>query len=302
MRKLSSILLVIIVLVLCLSGCYKLGREKIVFPKDELLSEYLSENNKSMEVIEEKESVKTVFFYRGENKIYSKIYIPDGKGPFPVVIVSGGMGVSLTSNHYLASELASNGIVAVTYDPYGAVDSSKSDGKFIEFSILTQAADIEAIITTISEESYIDTNKVFLWGHSLGGMAASYVGFKNPELIKGMILVEPSFQMNEQAHELFSNYEDIPDIITSPVYCGGPFYRDSWVFDIYELMPDYSGKVLLYAGTNVNSIGGSMPELVTRADELLPSCDLIYVEGADHSFAGTAINQVAKETIEFVKQ
>lgn len=301
MKKLKFIALIIIFGIMGLAGCNKPDRKEIVFPKDELLTEYVSATNKDMEIVEEGEDFKTAFFYRGDSKIYSQIYVPDGKGPFPVVVISGGMGVSLTSNHLLANELSANGIVAISYDPYGAVNQSQSDGQFTDFSVLTQASDIEAIISAISKEDYIDTNKIFLWGHSFGGMSSAYVGLKNPDLIKGMILVEPSFQMNAQAHELYPNYEDIPDIITSPFYCGGPFYRDPWRFDIYELMPDYNGKVLLYAGTNTNSIGGSMPELVTKADKLLPSCDLIFVEGADHSFAGSAINQVTKETIEFVK-
>ena len=64
---------------------------------------------------------------------------------------------------------------------------------------------------------------------------------------------------------------------------------------------DYNGNVVIYSGTKVSSIGAEMPEVFTKADEQFPSCEIIPVEGADHSFAGGAMNTVIDGTVDFVK-
>lgn len=304
MRKLIAVILTISTLVIgcCSCSSYKPGREKIVFPKDEFIAQYVSDNDLPIEVISENEGVKTVFFHRGEQKIYSMIYMPEGKGPFPVVIVSGGLGSSLTANHALAKELSGNGIVAVLFDPISMVSGSKSDGDFLDYSVMSQVADIESIISTISEESYIDTNQIFLWGYSIGGFPSAYVGCRNPEIIKGLILVEPSLFMNDNAKKMFTTIDYIPDVVKDGMYVGGAFYRDVFNFDIYDYMKDYKGNVVIYSGTKISSIGAEMPDVFTKAVEQFPSCEIIPVEGADHTFAGNTMDTVIKGTVDFVKK
>lgn len=303
MKKTIAILLTISTLVFGCCSCSmgKSGRKKIVFEKDEFIEQYVSEKDKPMEIINERSDSKEVYFYRGEQKIYSEIYIPEGKGPFPVVVISGGMGSSLTANTPLAKKLVANDIVAVLFDPISMVSGSQSDGVFTNYSVMTQVADIESIISAISEESYIDTNQIYLWGYSIGGFPSTYVGCKNPDIIKGLILVEPSLFMNDDAREKYASIDDIPDIVKSGMYVGGAFYRDIYNFNIFDYMKDYNGNVIIYAGTKVSSIGAEMPELFVRADEQFPSCEVIPVEGADHSFAGGAINTVIDGTVDFVK-
>ena len=85
------------------------------------------------------------------------------------------------------------------------------------------------------------------------------------------------------------------------MYVGGAFYRDIYNFSIYDFMKDYKGNVVIYSETKVSSIGAEMPEIFTKADEQFPSCEIIPVEGADHSFAGGAMNTVIDGTVDFVK-
>ena len=56
--------------------------------------------------------------------------------------------------------------------------------------MLTEAADINVILDSLSALPKVDTGRVFLWGHSFGGLIASYVGCRFPDEIKGMMLVE----------------------------------------------------------------------------------------------------------------
>ena len=298
-KRIVSILILIAVIMGC-CGCQKDLRDKIVFPKDELLSGYTFETNLEMETVKESDGMISVHFHRGEMVIYGQIFIPEGEGPFPAVIISGG----LFTTHYLyqgaARTFAENGIVSVIYDPTCMGEGAESDGDLLDFSPLTQASDIEAIVSAVAELPYVNGNDIFLWGHSMGGLASGYVGFNNPELIRGMILVEPAFHMNGEARELSPDADGIPDEVTTPIRIGGAYYRDLLKFDIYDNMSDYKRNVIIYAGTMSPSIGSDQPEVLTRADELLPSSELIFVEGTNHGFQGSPMTRVIEESVAFI--
>lgn len=303
MRQFFAVILTLIMLVTACCGCGLKSSSEIRFPADELLADYTFEENLEMEIVKEREGVQSVLFHRGELAIYGQIYIPEGEGPFPVVVISGGLAASHYRYQAMAQSLAENGIVGVIYDPTGILTDSGSSGKLTDYSALTQAADLEAIINTLSTLSYIDSRNVFLWGHSMGGLVSGYVGFRNPSLIRGIFLVEPAFHMNCEAAEEYPDINEIPDVIDTSPYrgFGGVYFRDLCRFDIYEYMSAYKSNVVIYAGTRSPSIGSDQPEILTRADELLPSSELIYMEGANHGFEGRFMTEITENTITFVK-
>ncbi|MCQ2534144.1 MAG: alpha/beta hydrolase [Clostridia bacterium] len=285
MRK-NSFLIVLLILIFCLTGCSNFGKKAPVY-------EEISSTEKSF------------YYYKGELSIYGKIYLPEGDGPFPVVVLRGGMSEPMTHTERLVSTITSNGIAAVVFDPIGAVSPSKSSGELTDMSVLTEAEDLNIVIDNVIKLNEIDKENIFLWGHSLGGLVSTYVAETRSD-IKGLIVVEPSYMMRDMAMEMYSDVSKIPDVVYSPSYLGGIFFKDVINLDIFEKMPEYNGQVLLIRGTEKQD-GQSDEEYelginsFDKAIKTFSSCDMYIVEGANHAFSGKYEQEMLSATIEFVK-
>ena len=304
-KKATAIILTAALLLGACCGCSSKdikGSDTIVFPKDELLSSYRSESDPEAQEIKGTDRAKAFHFYRGETEIYGELYKPEGDGPFPVIVISGGFATTHDSYRSMAQYYADNGFIGVVYDPSDMGEYGQKIDDFIHWSPLTEAADIESIVSALSKLPFVDDDNVFLWGHSMGGFASGYVGFKNPDLIRGLILVEPAFYLNEEAKEMFPDTSAIPAVVEGDPYFGKNYYEDLCSFDIYEYMPKYDHKVVIFGGMESPSIGTDEPEIITKAGEKLPSCKIVYVYGADHYFSGIYMNKVIKDTVDIVKE
>ncbi|MDO5558429.1 MAG: alpha/beta fold hydrolase [Oscillospiraceae bacterium] len=245
---------------------------------------------------------KEMIFYRDNMKIFGKLYLPEGEGPFPAVIFSGGMRESYTDLETFASLCAQNGIAGVVFDFIGTGGQSQSEGSPLDMSPLTEAADLNAVFDKIASEPEIDSKNIFLWGHSLGGLVSTYVAEQRHDDIKALILVEPSYQMRDQVRERYPEGSEIPDVVDASQSLGKAFAEDILSFDIYDKMPDFDSDVLLFEGTTSESIGGAFPEYLERAAQTFRSVHVEAVEGANHFFSGDAGVQMREKTIDFIKE
>lgn len=253
-----------------------------------------------MEITDVSDTEKEIYVYSGELKLYGKLFLPEGEGPFPVVVLSSGAGMPFSQYKDIAKKLTDNGIACVCFDFAGAINPSRSEGSALECSVLTEAADLAAVTSSVKELEYIDGDNVFLWGHSLGGFVAAYVGCKYPDMVKGMLLAEPSFQFHDQIRELFPDESLIPEISTEPFYCGDIFYKDALSFDIYDMMPSYNGDVIIYAGTKTPSLGAEYKDYLERAEKTFPSAKLVFIDGADHQFVGDSRKIMIDDMLEYI--
>lgn len=253
-----------------------------------------------IEITDVSDTEKEIYVFRDDLKLYGKLFLPDGEGPFPVVVFSSGAGMPFGKYKDIAKKLSENGIAGVCFDFAGAIDPSRSEGSQLECSVLTEADDLVAVINSVKELEYIDGDNIFLWGHSLGGFVTAYVGCKYPDLIKGMLLAEPSFQFHDQVKELFPDESEIPEISTEPFYCGGIFYKDALSFDIYDMMPSYNRDVIIFAGTKTPSLGAEYTEYLERAEKIFPSAKLEFIDGADHQFEGDSRQIMIGMMLEYI--
>lgn len=245
---------------------------------------------------------KTIYFYRGNLRIFSKLYLPEGEGPFPLVVIAAGKDGRYVTNESLAINLTKNGIAGLIFD-YTCLGSTLSDGDPLDASIKTYIADVDAIVDGLKTIDYIDKENVFLWGHSMGGLAATSVAAKRPGEIKGLIGLEPSYQLPSEVSEMVKDVDlkSAPDVIYEPEYTTKKFIVDMISINIYDEIPNYKGNVLIICGDNKNSIGGEYTEYMTRADDLFESSELVFISGASHVLNGNDYSKMTDMTIEFVK-
>lgn len=263
----------------------------------------MSESNSGSERVQSQTSgdynIEEIDFKRDGQKIYGKLYLPEKEAPFPVVIIAHGFGGNLTQVESYAETFAENGIAACAFDFAGGGRGSRSDGKITEMSVLTEAADMNVVIDSISERADIDSERIFLLGGSQGGFVASYVAGIRPEDIKGIVALYPAYILQDDAWNRTPDPENIPETMNLMGTTIGRIYNvDAMSFDIYDVIKNYYGNVLIIHGTKDNIAPISYSE---RAVTVFPSAELIKIDGAGHGFYGGDEAYSAELAVDFVK-
>jgi len=135
--------------------------------------------------------------YHGEDVTYDNkiqnvtlaatLTIPQGKGPFPAVVLITGSGPqdrdeSLLGHKpflVLSDYLTRHGIAVLRADDRG---TAKSTGDFSTATTADFATDTEAGIAYLKTRAEIDPHKIGLIGHSEGGIIAPMIAARNPDV------------------------------------------------------------------------------------------------------------------------
>lgn len=233
------------------------------------------------EVKVESETLMRITFYRDGNPIKSKIYLPEGEGPFKTVILIGGMYVDLGYYSGKAKIFNDNGYAVIEMSP----TNNKLTGvyqlpEYLGDFVYEQAQDLLSVMDDLKSFPEFDLSNIYLFGHSIGGLAVLYGGMTRQDAIKGLILVEPSFQYPETM--AFENEQKLRT-------------------DLYPFLSECKVPVLIVKGTGDRPDLTDFPHFYDKAVETIPSCELITIEGADHPMHGEPGNQMALSVCEHIK-
>jgi pimeloyl-ACP methyl ester carboxylesterase len=119
---------------------------------------------------------------------------PDAVGTYPALVMQMGSGPGTTDNPNrdynpfakMARELADQGFVVLRFDKRGTGYNS-SNGSFADGTFSDYVNDLMSAVRSIQSRRDVIREKVYLFGHSLGGPVISIVAKDFPE-IKGIIL------------------------------------------------------------------------------------------------------------------
>ena len=211
------------------------------------------------------DTVKQITFYRNGMEIEGKLYLPEGDGPFPVIVLSCGLMQPYEDYEADAQGFADSGYAAVVFSFIDYSDPNGEQPSDYGAVFLSETADLYAVMDSLDSLPGIDTDNVYLWGHSLGGLIAAFAGCNRGSEVKGMLLVEPAIVIGE---ELAVTYED----------------GTCETLRIYDLLADCDLNTVIYMGTHDGY--GEDPTSFDQVLEVLPSGELVIVEGADHFFEG----------------
>ena len=238
-------------------------------------------------------------FLKNGMKIYGELFIPDRASPVPLVILSHGFGGNRGSVKGYAESFAEQGIAAYIFEFIGGGEHIKSDGKMTEMSVLTEAEDLTVILDNLKADSRFKAEQIFLFGESQGGFVSTYVAAKRPADVAGLVLLYPAFVLHDYVRRLTPDPERIPDTMKLLGKTVGRIYnKDVLSFDIYTLMPRYSGKTLIIHGSADSLVPLSYSE---RAVKIFPDAKLIMLDGEKHVFYGNAMRKAAEDAIKFVQ-
>lgn len=235
--------------------------------------------------------VDTVYCQRDGLRIFGLAYIPQGEQEkWPLVIYSHGIGSSYTAGIPYAEALAQKGYVVYTFDFCGATAQSKSDGKTEDMTIFTEQKDLTAIIANLKKQPYVDADRTYLLGISLGGLVSSITAASMPEQIRNLLLVYPALCAPDDSRK---NYDaDGNRLDPQARIMGGDNYNKAMLkFDPFEHIGKYQKPVFIVHGTEDRLVPIAYSE---RAITVFPQARLEKIKGAGHGFRGEPLEKAIR--------
>ncbi|MDR2996063.1 alpha/beta hydrolase [Bacillus cereus] len=143
---------------------------------------------------------------KSEITLRGTITKPKADGKYAAVVIIAGSGevdrdgtivpMNMKGNMYkdLAHLITNLGGITLRFDKRGV---GKSDGEFQKAGMWDLVSDIEAVITYLKEQPFVDSEKIILAGHSEGCMLATIVNARTP--VNGLILLTGAAESLEEA-------------------------------------------------------------------------------------------------------
>jgi dipeptidyl aminopeptidase/acylaminoacyl peptidase len=197
-----------------------------------------------------------IFSYPSDNlKIYGMMNIPEGNGPFPVIVLNHGYYSPASFNtgdgtRTMADILATNGYITVASDYRGHGQSEddqqqRRGGHRPEFAI-----DVLNLIASIKSIQKADVNRIGMWGHSMGGEVSLRTA-EATDKVKAIALWAPtSANASDNAnfyggkHNTNNNNPELDGV--SPVYylkyISAPISLHQGLVDV-EVKPEWSKQL-----------------------------------------------------------
>lgn len=227
----------------------------------------------------------------------------DENKKYPTVIIIHGFGgdrngsINFRLNH--AKYLTDRGFVAIRFDFSG---SGESDGDFYDMTVSREEKELELINDFAKMKYYVDNDKLYWIGHSLGGVLSSLLAYKLKP--KAMVLLAPASDMNNKDYlkvmaktvfegEVKENskiennmpFESLVSKVNEADIGGVKininFLIDFIKKDIYGSAKKYEGNVLIIRGTGDSLVFIDSNEKLRDA---FKNARYFEIEGADHSF------------------
>ena len=232
--------------------------------------------------------------------IYGVAYIPEGDAErWPIVLCSHGLGGTYRSCSAYAEQLASHGIAAYCFDFRGG-GGSRSDGKTTEMSVMTEVADLEAILDAAKGWDFVDRERVLLLGTSQGGIVSAITAARHTEDVAGLILCYPAFLVHDDVHKTFSSLDSVPETFSYQWITAGRIYvSDMWDYDVYAEIGNYTKPVLLMHGSSDSIVPLSYAE---KAAEVYPDVEYYVINGAGHGFNGRSFEEAAEHIFAYIQK
>lgn len=242
---------------------------------------------------------KEVTCVSGDKTLKGDLIYPrtNGNGKVPIALMFHGFGVNRNEMNglhgVLGQQLAEKGIASLRFDFAG---SGESDGEFSEISLVTETRDAEAILAYAKILDFVNTNKIYAGGMSMGGAVATLLGGWHPDEIQALYLWAPAACLVDNTHK-------DPSITNRGVTFDGEsnFYKDVATMDFFVDAAPFKKKVLILCGTNddIMSMNGGY---VHRYREIYGDNMSYYdIEGAGHGYRTEEHREeVLKLTLDFL--
>ena len=192
--------------------------------------------------------------------IKGTVFLPKGKTNCPIAVISHGFMANQMFSQIHAQNLAKMGYAAFCFDFCGGTLVGSSDGDSTDMSVLTEAEDLKAVNEFAKEQSYTDENELVLLGCSQGGFVSAIVAAEMKEEVDALILLYPALCIPDDARSgemMFAKFDpqNVPETFwCGPMKLGRRYVTDVIEMDPYEIINQYTGKVLIIHGNQDKTV------------------------------------------------
>lgn len=134
----------------------------------------------------------------------------------PLIVSLHGLGRShdwLMGYHGFLDQAEANGYIVVTplgyirRGWYGSRDiDDMQDAEYSE-------QDVMNVLQLLRDEFNVDSNRIYLWGHSMGGAGTYHIAAKYPDLFAGLGVAAPAPDLNAPMEEILNKIKHLPIFI-----------------------------------------------------------------------------------------
>lgn len=257
------------------------------------------------------QSSKFEFEYKNSRSIPIRgiVELPQGinNKKVPVVILSHGIFGDRDSGGdfvKLAASLNSKGFATVRFDFDG---NGKSGGSLIDNSIKTEMDDLSAVINYVKTLNFVDTNKINLFGFSMGGAVTSAVAGDRSSEIKSVCLWAPAAVLVDNCEKgiLFDAKVDVHNLPDRVPVMGGryvygkAFFKDAIGFDIYGRAAKCNKDILILHGDKDSVVPLSYSQKYAK---VCPHVTLDVIKGGGHGNSGKLLDDTINITTNYFVQ
>ena len=227
-------------------------------------------------------------FKRDGLNLVGELTTPDKPDSFDLVILMYGFGGPVTPPNAntllpdLAKMLGEAGLATLLFDFAG---HNGSEGQIEDMTVLNGIADANAALQYVLHE-VAGVKRIFLLGHSQGGVIASMLAGYYPDKIAKLVLLAPAATLVDDAKigECQGNRYD-PDQMPEQLEFPGGWKLNSFYFrtarflNIYEVARNFEGPVLALHGSDdqiVNNYASRHYQAIYK------HCERHLIEGSDH--------------------
>lgn len=151
----------------------------------------------------------------GESIPYA-VFVPsdyDPSQPAPLIVSLHGLGRShdwLMGYHGLLDQAEANGYIVVT--PLGYIRRGWYGSRALEDmeDAKRSEEDVLNVLQLMRDEFNVDANRMYLWGHSMGGAGTYHIASKYPDLFAGLGVAAPAPEADAPMDEILGNIKHLP--------------------------------------------------------------------------------------------
>ena len=219
---------------------------------------------------------------------------PDTAGKLPALILCHGfMDQHLGRPAPYVATGVEAGYAVFAFDFSGGCIKGTSDGDSTDMSVLTEVADLKAVIAHVKTLPDIDENNISLMGQSKGGFVAAMVASQMPE-IRQLVLFYPAFCIPDDARRgsmMAAKFDpaQVPEVFyCGPMKLGRRYAQDVMDMDAMDEIRGYPGRVLIIHGDRDRIVDVRYArEAAAVYEETRPRrVTTVLMEGADHGYKG----------------
>jgi len=144
------------------------------------------------------------------------LFVPssyDQAAESPLIISLHGLGRShdwLMGYHGLLDQAEANGYIVLTPLGYtrrgwygSRVTADEQDANYSE-------QDVMEVLKRVRNEFNVDANRIYLWGHSMGGAGTYHIAARHPDLFAGLGVAAPAAEEDAPMEEILSKIQHLP--------------------------------------------------------------------------------------------